>query len=125
MKNYFSILVLLVAVEAYGGNITMWPDLTSIKYVSDRVANEKDVGDGSAVFLLQSEGKSIGSPIPIEIPQYAFHTNLETGEKRSVVVIQAEEANGQKVVGAIDIQSNGFMVGLLFEFDLLGTKPPR
>lgn len=97
-----------------------WPDLSTIKFVSERAATEEDINQGAAVFLLQSGDENIGKPLNIEIPQYAIHIDGETGEKSNVVVIQAEEANGQKVVGAINIDSNDHMVGLLNEFELLG-----
>lgn len=101
-----------------------WPDLSTIKFVSERAATEEDINQGAAVFLLQSDGKNIGRPLNIEIPQYAIHTDGETGEKSNVVVIQAEEANGQQVVGAIVIESNDHMAGLLNEFELLGKVQP-
>lgn len=102
-----------------------WPDLSTIQYVSNRPATEADINDGAAVFLLQSEGVNIGTPISIDIPQYAIHTDLETGEKSNVVVIQAEEADGRQVIGAIIISSNGFMAGLVNEFELLGQSIPE
>jgi hypothetical protein len=60
----------------------------------------------------------------VEIPQYAIHTEGDTGEKSRVVIIQAEEANGQQVVGAKVVGTDEFIAGLYIEFDFLGkTKP--
>jgi len=102
-----------------------WPDLSMIKYMSQRSATEADINDGAAVFLLQSEGVNIGAPMSLDIPQYAIHTDGETGEISNVVVIQAEEANGQQVTGAFVVGSNKFMAGLVNEFKLLGKSKPE
>lgn len=103
----------------------MWPDLSRIKHVSQRSATEADINEGSAVFLLQSGGVNIGSPMAIDIPQYAIHTDGKTGEESKVVVIQAEETNGQQVIGALIVGSNEFMAGLANEFKLLGKSKPE
>lgn len=103
----------------------VWPDLSNIKYVSQRSATEADINEGAAVFLLQSEGINIGSPMNLDIPQYAIHTDGETGEQSNVVIIQAEEANGQQVIGALIVGSNEFMAGLVNEFKLLGKAVPK
>ena len=102
-----------------------WPDLSKIKHVSGRVATQNDINEGAAVFMLQSEGIPIGSPMKIEIPQYAIHTNVETNEKTKVIIIQAEEAKGQQIVGALDFTTNEIMAGLFHEFTLLGTEKPN
>ena len=104
-----------------------WPEITEIKFISGRAATEKDINDGAAVFLLQSDGIPIGKPINIQIPQYALHTDNDTGEVSKVVVIQAEEVmtNGAKVVGAFAFKSRGFLAGLYEEFKFLGTNKPN
>jgi len=101
-----------------------WPDLSTIKFVSIRSATEVDVNNGSAAFLLQSEGESIGSPMDIDIPQYAIHTNEDTNEKTNVVIIQAEETEDQKVFGALIVENGELMVGLSHEFKMLGQSKP-
>ena len=103
----------------------MWPDLSTVKYVSARPATEDDINNGAAVFLLQSEGVQIGTPIDIVIPQYAIHTDGESGEKNKVIIIQAEEASGQEVYGAVLIETDEFMAGLANEFVLLGQPKPE
>ena len=115
--------MLIYRFELHGGVIlNQWPDLSDIKNVSGRVATQEDINDGAAVFILQSEGVPIGSPMKIAVPQYAIHTNVETNEKTKVIIIQAEEAKGQKVIGALDISTNEIMAGLFHEFTLLGTN---
>ena len=126
MIKTIALLFLLIPHLVYGGDtVYQWPDLSDTKFVSGRVAAEKDINDGAAVFLLQSEGKSIGVPIDIDIPQYAIHTDMDTGERSRVIVIQAEEANDQKVIGAVIIATSEYMVGLLNEFKLLGRSKPN
>ena len=102
-----------------------WPELSTFKFVTERSATEADINEGAAVFILQTEGESIGIPMDIVIPQYAVHTDEETGNVSKVVVIQAEEANGQKVIGAIVVGSNEFMAGFASEFKLLGKRKPE
>ena len=101
-----------------------WPELSEIASVSGRAATKSDISAGAAVFELQSEGVNIGTPIDIKIPQYAIHTDGETGARSRVVIIQAEEANKQKLAGALIIETNGFLAGFLTEFELLGTTKP-
>ena len=74
------------------------------------------------MFVAAQGGIVIGKPVAMKIPQYAWH---KEGEKKTpVVIIQAEEANGQKIIGAI--QSNGqFLAATLAEFELLGSNTPR
>ena len=124
MNKIIAITVLLFSSIVLGEEKVAWPDLSTIKYVSQRSATEADINEGAAVFLLQSEGINIGSPMNLDIPQYAIHTDGETGEETNVVVIQAEEANGQQVIGALIIGSNEFMAGLANEFKLLGKAVP-
>ena len=97
-----------------------WPAMDGISFMAGRSATEADVDNGAAVFVLKSDDSYIGSPLDIEVPQYAFHY-IEDGGAEQVIVIQAEEAEGQKVVGAIGITSGQYLVGLLHEFELLGS----
>jgi len=98
-----------------------WPELNDIPHVAGRVATEEDINAGAAVFMLQSEGINIGTPIEIEIPQYALHKD-EEGKISKVIVIQAESANDQEVIGAVSIADGSFMVGLKHEFDFKGKQ---
>ncbi|RDV23885.1 hypothetical protein DXV75_16890 [Alteromonas aestuariivivens] len=98
-----------------------WPDLSTIGYISGRAAVEEDINKGIAVFVLRSGQDIIGKPLKISLPQYAIHKDPESGQDTRVVIIQAEEANEQKVLGAYDFSQKSFMVGLLNEFTLLGS----
>jgi hypothetical protein len=124
MIRFIGILIFMISSIVQGEEQVNWPDLSEINYVSQRPATEDDVNNGSAVFLLQSEGVNIGTPMKLDIPQYAIHTDGETGEKSNVIIIQAEESNGQQVIGALIFESKGFMAGMANEFKLLGKRKP-
>lgn len=125
MKTSILLLTLFFPEVVLGQLKVAWPDLSAIKYVSKRHAVESDINSGAAVFLLKSNGINIGTPIDIEIPQYAIHLDGETGMRSNVVIIQAEEANGQQVVGALNVKTQKFIAGFLNEFELLGTNKPE
>ena len=99
-----------------------WPPLSGIKHIKDRPATQDDVNAGRAVFAAVEKGKSVGKPIRMTIPQYAFH--IEDKKKTPVIVVQAEEAKGSKMIGAVDLDGTG-LAALLEEFELLGTNPKK
>ena len=121
----FALVILLLSSYTLGEQSVLWPDLSTIKYVAQRSATESDINDGAAVFILQTEGVPIGTPLDINVPQYAIHTDEDSGEKTNVVIIQAEEANGQQVFGALMFETNEYMAGLSNEFELLGQTAPE
>ena len=127
MSAWKSIVLFLVflPLTIHGEEKVEWPELSDVKFVSGRPATEDDINAGAAVFLLQSEGVSIGTPIEIEIPQYAIHTDGDSGENSNVIVIQAEESNDQKVIGALIVGSSEFMVGFFNEFKFIGNNKPN
>lgn len=97
------------------------PKLSTVAFISGRAASEADVQAGKAVFVLKDGETLIGRAINIKLPQYAYF--LDNGRKVPVVVIQAEEARGQRMMGGIN--SSGIPVaGFLADFELLGTKQP-
>ena len=104
----------------------VWPDLPKKAFVKGRPATLDDVRKGSAVFALRVDGKAIGRPIDIEIPQYGIYTNEKTKQKILVIVIQAEAGQGMRVAGIRLIGVNGDtskkMVVLLKEVKLLGKQ---
>lgn len=116
--------MLLTALISEAQTSMEWPDLKNYKFTSGRSATEEDINAGAAVFLLQShDGEPIGVPIEMVLPQYAYHHDGE-GNTDMVILIQAEEANNQKTIGAINIVDSTYLAALLFEFTLLGeTKP--
>lgn len=110
----------LPADESY-----VWPPLKDIDSVSGRPATKADIQVGRAGFLLQAQdGVSSGIPLRILIPQYAFHVDEESKEKTAVVIIQAEQLQGQQIVAAVDVETDQALVGFLREFELLGTVAP-
>lgn len=119
-----TMLLLLVPISLFAQE-TGWPDLSTFKSVSGRVANETDIASHSAVFVLKSDGKYIGTPISITLPQYAIYTDAETNKKHQVVIVQAESAKGMNMYGAIDIHSGKGVVSLDTDFELLGKNPHK
>jgi hypothetical protein len=79
---------------------------------------------GKAVFALQDQGTPIGKPLGIRVPQYAFHLEEGTRRRTPCIIIQAEEARRQKLLGCRRLPDNALLAGKLNEFELLGDKPP-
>ncbi|WP_147263241.1 hypothetical protein [Roseimicrobium gellanilyticum] len=100
-----------------------WPPLSEFAFVSGRAATAEDVSAGRAVFVLQDTGQPIGEPINIIVPQYALHRDEVSGTQTHCVIIQAEQARGQRLVGACVLSDHSVMAGLFSEFELLGTTP--
>jgi len=127
MKRIISILASFFAasVSAKDEPHPVWPDLKGIECVSGRAATREDVDSGRAVFVLMDADKPIGIPIKIRLPQYAFHVDAETKKRTPCVVIQAEEARGQKLIGCRILSGGKIMAGFLAEFILLGEKAPK
>ena len=117
------LLIILAVLPFYvkGADDVQWPSLKEIPFVSGRVATEDDINRGAAVFLLQSEGVNIGTPIDIELPQYATHYDEESGVKTNVVLIQAENADNYEYYGAYTFEDGGYFIGYSDEFTLLGN----
>jgi hypothetical protein len=99
-----------------------WPPLPSEGFIKGRTATRADVAAGRAVFAPEVGGVSVGKPLAITIPQYAYYK--EGGKRTPAIVVQAEEVQGMKMVGA-RLGSGKAVVGLLQNFDLLGKVPPR
>lgn len=104
------------------GQPLVWPSLPQAGFVVGRVATKADVESGSAVFVAEKDGTPVSKPLKIAVPQYAWHK--DGSRKSAVIVIQAEEANGQGMIGAKTL-SGSYMAGLLEEFELLGSAPPK
>jgi len=116
------IFTTLISVFSFSAQAGFWPPLPKTGFIVGHAATQADVDAGNAAFVAAVNGVSIGVPIKITIPQYAYYK--ENGKKLPVVVIQAEEAQGQKLVGAR--QANGQdVVGLITDFELLGNVQPK
>jgi hypothetical protein len=121
--RFLALALLALSPIAVGDEPRAWPELSDFDFVAGRAATKADIEERRAVFLLQSDDVSAGIPLEIEIPQYAYHTNSKTNERTAVVVVQAEELDGKKYVGAVTIGSRRRLLGHLWEFYLFGETP--
>nr|WP_263274734.1 hypothetical protein [Pseudomonas sp. YeP6b] len=101
-----------------------WPDLPQSCFVSGRSATSTDVDTGCAAFLINVQGKAAGTPIKLDIPQYAMHMDEATGKETPVIIIQAEENGEVKAVGYKELGTDQLGAALLREVRLLGTQKP-
>jgi len=97
-----------------------WPPLPTRGFLTGRAAVSTDVEKGDAIFVGEKQGKVIGKPLAVPIPQYGILTvpNLP------VIVVQAEEVNGEKLYGARDFAGGAYVVKQE-HLKLLGTKKPQ
>jgi hypothetical protein len=101
----------------------MWPELPKEGFICGRPATNDDIDKGNAVFVLEASGKVIGQPLDITIPQYAYHVDKKTGKRTPGIIIQAEQAQGNKIIGMRTFHGTE-MAGLLGEYELLGVEKP-
>ncbi|WP_372339902.1 hypothetical protein [Pseudomonas sp. P7548] len=101
-----------------------WPDLPKTCFVSGRSATSQDVDTGCAAFLINVKGQAAGTPIKVDIPQYALHVDEATGKETPVIIIQAEENGDIKAVGYKELGTDQLGAALLREVRLLGTQKP-
>ena len=118
------ILAALIGISVFSLNAQeiQWPPLPDSGFIEGRAAEQKDIAAGNAAFVAAVNGVSIGKPLDIGIPQYAYYN--DAGVKIPVIIIQAEEAQGQKILGARQA-NGGEIVGQLTDFELLGRKTPK
>ncbi|UOP09237.1 hypothetical protein [Pseudomonas palleroniana] len=121
-KLIFAILSIAPAL-AIADSFT-WPDLPQSCFVSGRSATSVDVDTGCAAFLINVKGKAAGTPIKLDIPQYALHVDEATGKETPVIIIQAEENGDIKAVGYRELGTDQLGAALLREVRLLGTQKP-
>jgi hypothetical protein len=119
----FKKLARLLAFFAMGataaGAASDWPPLPVRGFVTGRAADQSDVANGDAVFVASVKNVIIGKPLPIQIPQYAL---LRDTRKR-VIVVQAEEANGFRLIGIRGLDGQEAVVTEA-ELELLGIQKP-
>ena len=113
-----------VAIRPTMADTIAWPDLPQTCFVSGRPATSVDVDTGCAAFLINVQGKSAGTPIKLDIPQYALHVDEATGKETPVIIIQAEENGEIKAVGYKELGTDQLGAALLREVRLLGTQKP-
>lgn len=110
------------------GRKKVW-DLSTVKYVSERVATQADGKAGCAAFIAPP---GVTKPSKITIPQYAYYIGPDA-PKTPVIIIQAEEMiDGRAtVVGFIDLSQEVGLPVLEFnackldELELLGDIASR
>lgn len=89
--------------------------------LTGRPATQDDVGAGRSVFAAPGADSK---PIDLKLPLCAIHTDLETGKKTPVILVQAEDVNGNQTVGYRYLSGAGG-VCLLFELELLDEPDDR
>lgn len=123
MRTALTLCLTLAPTLALADAIT-WPDLPKNCFVSGRSATSADVDTGCAAFLINVKGKAAGTPIKLDIPQYALHVDEATGKETPVILIQAEENGDIKAVGYKELGTDQLGAALLREVRLLGTQKP-
>lgn len=98
-----------------------WPPLPIDGFFVGRVAVQADVDSGAAIFATGIE-ESAGKTLNILIPQYGWY--VEDSVRVPVVILQAEEDDNNKVIGARQLDGRN-VVGLAEDFVLLGIKVPH
>lgn len=123
MRTLLFAALTTVSSLAIADTIT-WPDLPKNCFVSGRAATSLDVDAGCAAFLINVKGQAAGTPIELDIPQYALHIDEATGKQTPVILIQAEENGEVKAVGYKELGTDQLGAALLREVRLLGTRKP-
>ena len=99
-----------------------WPALPAADFTKGRAATRDDVDEGRAVFVGEVNNIMVGSPIDITIPQYAYLNR--DGKKQAVIVIQAEQVQNEKIIGAKMLNGQD-TAGFMQDFELLGNQIPK
>ena len=121
---FLPLFFMLLPLHARAGNIP-WPALPKTCFVKGRPATRADVKRGCAAFVAMANGKPVGKPLDIAIPQYAYEIDKEAHAKTPVVVIQAEQGLGIKMAGVTLVGSHRRLVELMSSLQLLGTNKPE
>lgn len=100
-----------------------WPALPTAGFVYGRVATQADLNQGNGVFLFEVGGKPITKPTQkVQIPQFAY-LKEKGGNRRPVVVVQAELLDGDLTLGLRDADGKEY-IATGAEVELLGTTHP-
>ena len=120
MKRFVIFVFWLLGSSAMAQQIE-WPPLPKDGFLTGRTAVQADVRAGDAVFATEKSMSKVQMS-EILIPQYAWHVS---GESRTpMIVLQAENTNGYKVIGARDLNGDA-LVGFAEEFIFIGRVPPQ
>lgn len=123
MRTFLLAALAMASTPTLADTIT-WPDLPKTCFVSGRSATSADVDSGCAAFLIHVKGQAAGTPIKLDIPQYAMHVDEATGNETPVILIQAEENGEIKAVGYRELGTDQLGAAQLREVRLLGTQKP-
>ncbi len=100
---------------------TMRPALPTNGFIKGRTATKEDLATGNTAFLLVTS-----EAMEIEIPQYAYHVDTQTGKSSAGIIFQAERTpDGKQLLAMQLIGEGGKLVALLAEFKLLGKVAPK
>ena len=100
-----------------------WPALPTSGFVFGRLATQNDLNKGNGVFLFEAAGKPITTPTQkVQIPQFAYLKERQ-GNRRAVVVVQAELLDGDLTLGLRDADGKEY-IAAGDEVELLGTTHP-
>jgi hypothetical protein len=119
VKRHLAATLTTVCCAAFAQAV--WPPLPKDGFISGRAATREDITAGRAAFVAKVNGVAVGKPATKFIPQYAWM--LQGDKKIPVIVIQAEIAEGQAIIGA-RLPNGTHAVATLQEFELLGRTPP-
>ena len=98
-------------------------DWQSTAYLADRLATEADVKQGRAVFFQTGEDIAV-EPFPLGLPHAAILREEGADTAVPVVIIQAERAGHQVLVGYRTVEG-GNGIATLPEFELLKAPDNR
>ena len=95
-------------------------DFSKIPHISNRIAIEKDVQEGRAVFYVNDSADHF--PIDMKIPVLAYQVDGETGVRTLAVIIQAERVEDEKIIG-LRYLDGGNGVCMLSELEIHDLTP--
>jgi hypothetical protein len=119
MKANLLIFLTALSTAVFAGPLL--PDLSRVKAFQGRPATQADVDAGIAIFRLIENGKIIGQPVPIELPQYALYT--AHGTEEPVILVQVERAGNDVYYGAVNVFGKP-VLSLGSHIVLMGNKNP-
>ncbi|MBC7756536.1 MAG: hypothetical protein H7Z20_07855 [Bdellovibrio sp.] len=122
MKTLQKIVIIAISLVCMSALAESWPALPAADFTKGRAATRDDVDEGRAVFVGEANNIMIGSPIDITIPQYAYLNR--DGKKLAVIVIQAEQVQNEKIIGAKMLNGQD-IAGFMQDFELLGNQTPK
>ena len=124
-RSFLGLLISAMLPTTVSARSSEWPPLPVKGFIRGRAATKADTDTGNAVFATSASAGDAGltsTPLDLVIPQYAYFN--DGPKKVPVIVVQAEEAKGRKLIGARFFDGKP-VVGFITDFELLGTTPPK